>query len=131
MSKLLTNRTFIYIVLVSQLIPLVAFSKESYALSGQVWWLPVLLALLVLIAIYQLVIRGTYELWPWYLIGFSNGFNIISRLMMFFPHFTINMDGVQVINWAYIIISVVAMLWSAVLLWFVEVPEVKNSIIKS
>ena len=130
MNKLLTNRFFISIVLVTQLIPILAFSVESYDLKGQVWWLPVFLALLVLIADYQLVIRGTYEVWPWYLIGFSNGFNIISRIMMFFPHFTININGAQVINWAYIIIGIVSLIWSAIILGFVEIPEVKNTMIK-
>jgi hypothetical protein len=131
MKNLISNRTFISVMLFIQLIPLVAFSPEAYDLSGQVWWLPAFLAVLVLIAVFQLVVRGTYAPWPWYLIGFSNGFNIISRLMMFFPHITINISGVQVVNWPYIIIGVVSMVWSAVMLWFVEFPEVKNTMIKS
>lgn len=131
MNKLISNRPFIYVVLVSQLIPILAFSPESYSLDGQVWWLPVLLAVLVLISIYQLVFKGTYEIWPWYLIGFSNGFNIISRLMMFFSHFTMNQNGTQVINWVYIIISLICMIWSAAILNFMEKPEVKNTVIKS
>jgi len=131
MKNLLTNRTFISILLFAQLIPLLAFSREAYDLTGQVWWLPAFLALLVLIGVFQLAVRGSYAPWPWYLIGFSNGFNIISRLMMFFPHIMLNIQGVQTVNWPYIIISVLAMGWSAVMLWFVEFPEVKNTMIKA
>jgi hypothetical protein len=131
MKTLFKNRTFLSVVLFAQLIPLVAFSPEAYSLSGQVWWLPVFLAMLALIGVFQLVVRGSYDPWPWYLIGFSNGFNIISRLMMFFPHIMINVSGAQVVNWLYIIISVLAMLWSVAMLSFIEIPEVKNTLIKS
>ena len=131
MKKLISNRTFISVILFVQLIPLLAFSPESYSLTGQVWWLPAFLAILVLIAVFQLVVRGTYAPWPWYLIGFSNGFNIISRLMMFFPHIMMNVKGDQVVNWPYISISLIAMALSAVMLWFAEFPEVKNVMIKS
>jgi hypothetical protein len=131
MKKLLTNRPLISVILFAQLIPLLAFSPEAYDLSGQVWWLPAFLAILVLLAAFQLVVRGTYASWPWYLIGFANGFNIISRLMMFFPHIMINISGTQTVNWPYIIISLLAMVLSSVMLWFVEFPEVKNIMIKS
>jgi len=131
MKKLITNRTFISILLFVQIIPLVAFSPEVYDLTGQVWWLPVFLAFLILLAAFQLVVRGTFATWPWYLIGFSNGFNVISRLMMFFPHIMMNVSGDQVVNWPYIIISVVAMGCSTLMLWVVEFPEIKNTMIKS
>jgi hypothetical protein len=131
MKNIITNRTFISVLLLAQLIPLLAFSPEVYDLTGQVWWLPAFLAILLMIAVFQLVVRGTFAAWPWYLVGFANGFNIISRLMMFFPHITINISGVQMINYAYIIISLVAMAWSTFMLWFAEIPEVKNTMIKS
>jgi len=131
MKKLITNRTFISVLVIAQIIPLLGFSPEVYDLKGQVWWLPAFLTMLLALAAFQLVVRGTYAQWPWYLIGFANGFNIISRLMMFFPHITINVSGAQVVNGPYIIISVVSMIWSAIMLWFVEIPEVKNTMIKS
>jgi hypothetical protein len=131
MKNLGTNRTFISIALITQFIPILIFTPEVYDLSSQVWWLAVLLAFLDLVAVIQLLARGTYAPWPWYLIGFAQGFNIISRLMMFFPHITENQAGTQVLNGPYAVIGVIAMLWSALLLGFFELPEVRNIMIKN
>ena len=46
-------------------------------------------------------------MWPWYLVSFAQGVNIISRLMMLLPHATRNNEGVQDFNAAYVIIAVV------------------------
>ena len=130
MNKLRTNRSFIILLLVTQLVPLLWFTSDVYDLTSQVWWLGALLAFLVLVADFQLIVRGTYNVWPWLLIGFSQGFNIISRLMMFFPHIIDNQAGVETFNTAYAVIAVITMLWSAYLLWFSEFPEVRNTMIK-
>ena len=130
MKSLRTNRPFIIFLLVTQLIPLLAFTPEVYSLSSQVWWLGAFLAVLVLISIFHLIVRGTFATWPWYLIGFAQGFNIISRMLMFFGHVTENQNGTQIMNWSYAIIGIVCMIWSAYLLSFVEYPEVKNIMIK-
>jgi hypothetical protein len=121
----LTRPKIITLILFLQLIPLVLFPPESFSPTTQEWWLPVLLALLVLLAVYQLVFRHTYIQWPWYLVSFAQGFNIISRLMMIMPHASSIQDGVQVFDVLYIILSVVSMLLSSFLLWYTELPEVR------
>ena len=118
----------ITLVLFLQLIPLVLFPPASFSPDTQEWWLPVLLALLVVLAIYQLVFRHTYTQWPWYLVSFSQGFNIISRLMMIMPHASSIQDGVQVYDYLYLVLSIVSMLLSAFLLWYTELPEVRQGL---
>jgi hypothetical protein len=131
MKNLASNRTFITIALITQFIPLMAFTPNTYSFDSQVWWLSALLSIMVLIGVIQLLTRGTFASWPWFLINFAQGFNIISRIMMFFPHVTQNQAGVQVLNAPYLIIAVVAMLWSTFLLNFFELPEVRNIMIKN
>ncbi|MCE1255448.1 MAG: hypothetical protein LWX83_18105 [Anaerolineae bacterium] len=130
MKSLRTNRVFIIVLLLTQLVPLLWFTADTYNLTSQIWWLGALLAFLTLIADFQLIVRGTYNVWPWYLMGFAQGFNIISRLMMFFPHIINNQNGVESVDFAFVLISVITMLWSAYLLWFSEFPEVRNTMIK-
>lgn len=131
MKKLLTNKTFLTVMLLIQFIPLLAFTGEAYDLKGQVWWLPAFLAVLVLVALFKIIVRGTYASWPWNLIGFAHGFNIISRLMMYFGHLVSQNGEAVVFNWDYAVIGVIAMLWSGFMLWMIEFPEVKNTMMKS
>jgi hypothetical protein len=126
----ITSRKVITFVLVLQLIPLVLFPPESFSPNTQEWWLPVLLAVLVLLADFQLIIRGSSQLWPWYLMSFSQGFNIISRLMMLWPHATQTVSGATVANVPYILLTFVAMALSALLLWYMELPEVRLGLIR-
>jgi hypothetical protein len=130
MKTLSSNRTFIVIALISQFIPLMAFTPDTYSLTSQVWWLSALLSIMVFIGVLHLLTRGTYALWPWYLMCFSQGFNIIGRIMMFFPHVTQIQNGAQILNIPYIVIGIITMLWSAFLLVFFELPEVRNKMIK-
>jgi hypothetical protein len=128
--KYLTNRTAIVVMLIMQFIPMVLFPIESFSAKTQEWWLPVLLAFLAIISIIQLF-RGSVASWPWHLIGFSQGFNIISRLMMLFPHATYNDGGQQFFNLNYVVLSIVAMLLSAFLLWYTELPEVRLGLLRN
>jgi hypothetical protein len=121
----LARPKIISLILFLQLIPLVLFPPSSFGPDTQEWWLPVLLAVLVLLAVYQLVFRHSFTQWPWYMVSFAQGFNIISRLMMIMPHATSFQDGVQVYNSLYIILSVISMILSAFLLWYTELPEVR------
>jgi hypothetical protein len=116
-------------MLILQFIPMVMFPPESFSPKTQEWWLPVLLAILAIIAIVQLY-RHSVATWPWHLIGFSQGFNIISRLLMLFPHATLNQDGGQVFNTTYVILSVLSMGLSAFLLWYTELPEVRMGLLR-
>ncbi|MCL5996327.1 MAG: hypothetical protein M1546_09760, partial [Chloroflexi bacterium] len=91
-------------LLLLQLIPLVLFPPESFGPTTQEWWLPVLLVVMVVAADMELIARRSEKTWPWYLIGFAHGFNIISRLMMLWPHATVIADGAAVLNAPYVVL---------------------------
>ncbi len=129
LRKLLSNRIAIYIILWFQLVPLLIFPTSSYSPDTQEWWLPMLLSFLVILALVQLIFRKSAASWPWYLLAFSQGFNIISRLMMLLPHATENAGGVQRFNAQYVIIAAIAMVLSALELWYCELPEVRNRLL--
>jgi hypothetical protein len=117
----------IKLFMILQFIPLILFPPESF--KTQEWWLPVLLAILVVVAVIQLF-RHSLAIWPWYLISFAQGFNIISRLMMIMPHATRNDNGTQVFNTPYVVLTVVALLFSTFLLWYTELPEVRLGLVR-
>jgi hypothetical protein len=129
LRKLLSNRVAIHVILVLQLFPLLIFPASSYSPGTQEWWLPVLLSFLVVLSLVQLIFRKSQASWPWYLLSFSQGFNIISRLMMILPHATMNAEGVQVFNGSYVVLSALAMILSAFEIWYCERPEVRNRLL--
>ncbi len=120
----LTRPGIISVMLILQFVPMVLFPPEAFSPTSQEWWLPVILAVLALVSTVQ-IFRRSISTWPWSLILFSQGFNIISRLMMFFPHATYNQGGVQVFNTAYVVLSLLSMAFSAFFLWYMELPEVR------
>ena len=117
------------IMLCVQVVPLLIFPASSYSLKSQEWWLPVLLTFFVLIGLVQLLIRRTSAAWPWYLLSFAQGFNIISRLMMLMPHATKIVDKVQRFNLEYVAIAAASMLVSAFEIWYIELPEVRTRLL--
>jgi hypothetical protein len=128
LRKILSARGVTPVVMCLQVVPLLIFPLSSYSGRSQEWWLPVLLTFLVIIALVQLLIRKTRAMWPWYLVSFAQGVNIISRLMMFMPHATKNNGGVQVFNSQYVIIALVSMLLSAFEIWYNDLPEVRRKV---
>jgi hypothetical protein len=128
MKKAILSRGLIIPILFLQLIPLVLYPRESFSFATQEWWLPVLLAFLAIYGVVELIVRHNPEAWPWYLISFAQGFNIISRLLMFMPRTISNIDGGQVFNYAYISLTIIAIAISWFLLWYMEQPEVKMGI---
>jgi hypothetical protein len=128
LRKILSARGVIPVVMCVQIVPLLIFPPASYSTRSQEWWLPVLLTFLVIIALVQILIRKTRAPWPWYLVSFAQGVNIISRLMMFLPHATKNNGGVQIFDIEYLVISIVAMLLSAFEIWYNDLPEVRRSL---
>jgi hypothetical protein len=126
----ITSRKAIVAVLILQLIPLILFPPESFSPSTQEWWLPVLLAVLVLLGDFELIVRRSSQSWPWYLMSFSQGFNIISRLMMLWPHATKTVGGATVANMSYILLTFVAIGLSVFLLWYSELPEVRVGLLR-
>jgi hypothetical protein len=126
----ITSRKIIVAALILQLIPLLLFPPESFSPNTQEWWLPVLLAVLVLVADFELIVRRSSSMWPWYLMAFSQGFNIISRLMMLWPHATKVVGGATVANVPYLVLTLLAMGLSALLLWYTELPEVRLGLVR-
>jgi hypothetical protein len=128
--KSLANPTLITIALIVQLIPLLLYPPSSFNPVSQEWWLPALLAVFVLIAFFEVVFRHTSESWPWYLVSFAQGFNIITRLLMLMPHATMNDNGNQVFNAPYVILTVISMLLSVFFLWYTELPDIRSGLIR-
>ena len=128
--KSLANPTLITVALIVSIIPLLLYPASSYDPTSQEWWLPVLLVIFSLIAFFALVIRHTSDTWPWYMISFSQGFNIITRLMMLMPHATVNVNGNQVFNAPYVSLTILSMLLSVFFLWYSELPDVRSGLIR-
>jgi hypothetical protein len=126
----LSKKPVVVALLIIQLIPLVLFPASSFSPDTQEWWLPVVLAALVIIADLEIFIQRQDVAWPWYLVSFAQGFNIISRLMMMMPHATSNVNGTQVINAPYLVLTAVSMLISLFLLWYNELPDVRMALLR-
>jgi hypothetical protein len=131
MRKVLSMRGMIPVVMCFQVVPLLVFPPSSYSVKSQEWWLPVLLTFLVVIALVQILVRKSKVAWPWYLVSFAQGVNIISRIMMLLPHTTVNNQGSQAFNTAYFIVAVAAMLVSAFEIWYNELPEVRRKLLSA
>lgn len=129
LRKFLTGRVMIPLVLCLQILPLLAFPPSSFSLSSQELWLPILLSVFTVISLVQLLLRKSLAAWPWYLLAFSQGFNIISRMMTLFPHATqAGAGGAQTANADYLLIALAAMLFSAFEIWYGDLPEVRQKL---
>jgi hypothetical protein len=131
MRKFLSTRGVIPVIMCFQIVPLLIFPASAYSVKTQEWWLPVLLTFLVVIALVQILIRKTSAAWPWYLVSFAQGVNIISRIMMLLPHATQNNAGTQVFNTTYFVVAIIAMLFSAFEIWYNELPEVRRKLLSA
>jgi hypothetical protein len=129
-SRALTNKGAIIAVLLLQLIPLIMLPAESFSLQTQEWWLSVLLTLMVLVADIQLILRRSSASWPWYLVSFAQGFNIISRLMLVWSHATTKVGNVWVPDWGYIALSAASMALSVFALLYMEMPEIRTGLLR-
>lgn len=125
LRQTITRKPLVTFFLIIQLVPIVLFPPESFSTASQEWWLPVLLAIMIIIADFELFVQRKDVMWPWYLIAFAQGFNIISRLMMMMPHATVNLNGASVVNGPYLILTFISIAFSAFLLWYVELPDVR------
>jgi hypothetical protein len=130
LRKFVTQRSVIAGILILQLISFVLFPATSFGPDSQEWWLPVLLGFLVLVADFELLFQRRDVGWPWYLISFAQGFNIISRLMMIMPHSSIIVNGNYVFNTPYVVLSIVSMLISTVMLYYIELPDVRMAMLR-
>lgn len=111
--------------MVVQVLPLMVLPLSSYSPLSQEWWLPLFLGILSIVSVTKLLTGNTLVSWPWYLLSFSQGFNIISRLMMVMPHATTNVDGVQILSLADVLINIISILFSSFFIWYCELPEVR------
>jgi len=130
MRQTLAQPKIITVILILQFVPFALFPPKSYLATSQEWWLPILLAIMAMIGVYQLLVRKNPLPWPWYLLSFSQGFNIISRMMMVLPHAIMNVDGAQYFDWVYVSLTIVSMLCSVFFLWFAELPEVRVGVLQ-
>jgi len=128
--RALASRGMIILVLILQFVPLVLFPPESFAPTTQERWLPVLLAMMVLWADFELMVRRSDKAWPWNLMSFAQGVSIISRIMMLWPHATKVAGQATVLNTPYVILTFVAMALSAFLLWYTELPDVRLGLVR-
>jgi hypothetical protein len=128
--RMSASRGIIVVVLILQVIPIMLFPAASFAPTSQEWWLPALLLMMVLLADLQLILRHNTDIWPWHLLTFSHGFNLISRLMMLWPHATRMLNGEMVLNGPYVSLSCISMAASGILLYYLELPEVRIAMIR-
>jgi len=128
--KTIAAPLLVWILVVVQFVPLVLFPPRAFSATSQEWWLPALCALLALVAALQLMIRRTPLLWPWYVMSFAHGINIISRLMMLMPRATLNIKGKIRPNGLYLLLTALAMLISAFYLWYFEQHEVRMAFLR-
>ncbi len=125
MAQRLTNPGLVTLILFLQVIPLIIYPPATFSLTTQEWWLPVLLVIMVLAADFQIIVRRTTSLAPWYLLAFAQGFNVISRIMMVWSHSTVTVGKATAVNSSYLIITFVSMAMSVFMLWYCEQPEVR------
>jgi hypothetical protein len=118
-------------VLVLQIIPLLLFPLEVFAPGSQQWWLPALLAIMVLVADANIIARRSATSWPWVLISFAQGLNIISRLMLIWPHGAEVVGETTVLDWPYIVTTFAAIAMSVFMLWYAELPEVRQGLLRT
>jgi hypothetical protein len=129
-QRMIASRGMIVVVLILQVIPIMLFPTASFAPNSQEWWLPLLLTIMVVLGDLQLIVRHNTDVWPWHLLSFSHGFNIISRLMMIWPHATHMLNGEMVLNGPYVSLSCVSMAASGILLYYLELPEVRIGMVR-
>jgi hypothetical protein len=129
--RTIATRGVIIPVILLQFIPIVLFPLESFSPNSQEWWLPVLLAVMVIAADVQLIFGHGNAPWPWHLMSFAQGFNIISRLMMVWPHATITYKGATELNLTYVGLTIVSVLLSSLMLWYTELPEVRMNVART
>lgn len=129
LRKYISQPTVVTTLLIVQFIPLLIFPADVFSPTSQQWWLPVLLTILAIFATIKISVQRSDELWPWYLVSFSHGFNIISRLMMLMPHATNNVEGVQVADVPYIVTNVLAIIISGAYIFLAELPDVRLSML--
>ena len=130
-TQALFQPKIIVAILILQAIPLILLPVSSFTMASQEWWLPAFLMLLTLVAVIELAVRKNDKVWPWDLLGFAQGFNIISRLMMLMPRATMIVNGEKMFNATYFFLGILSMLLSVFVIWYISKPETRNSLLNA
>jgi hypothetical protein len=125
-----SSKPLVWVLCLLQFITFLLFPSSSFSPTSQEWWLPVLCLVLALVGTLQLMVRRSPQAWPWYIISFAHGINIISRLMLFLPRASVRVQGALRLNTLYVILAVASMLISAFYLWYLERYEVRNAFLR-
>lgn len=112
-------------LLILEILPLILLPISSFRRYGQEWWLPVLLTLFSLIALFQIIVRKTAVIWPWNLLSLCQGINIISRLMLIIPHATVKVGDGLGFNFVYVLITLISIAASFWFIFYNEKPGVR------
>lgn len=129
--SVLSQPLAIIIILLLQIIPLLMFPPDVFVPTSQVWWLPAILVICVLVANFQIIVRRSHSVNPWLLIGFAQGFNVISRLMMVWPNATVTTEAGVAVDWVYVILTIISIAVSWWLLIYTEKPEIREGLLKA
>lgn len=127
----LSQPSVIIAILLLQIIPLVLFPLNVFQPTGQIWWLPAILVICTLVADFQIIVRRSNSVNPWLLIGFAQGFNVISRLMMVWPNATLTSEAGTSVNWVYLALTIISIAASWWLLIYTEKPEIREGLLKA
>jgi hypothetical protein len=124
------SKALVWLLCIVQFVTFVLFPPSSFSSASQEWWLPVLSAVLALVGTLQLMVRRSPQAWPWYIICFAHGINIISRLMLLLPRAATRVQGQLRLNALYLSLALASMLISAFYLWYLERYEVRNAFLR-
>ena len=125
-----SSAALVWVLCLVQFVTFVLFPPSSFSPASQEWWLPVLSAVLALVGTLQLMVRRSPQAWPWYIISFAHGINIISRLMLFLPRAAVRVQGDLRLNTLYVALALASMLISAFYLWYLERYEVRTAFLR-
>jgi hypothetical protein len=129
LRRFLTGRIAIPVLLCLQVLPLIVFPLNVFKIDSQEWWLPAFLCLLIILSLVKLFFGKENSAWPWYIMAFCQGLNIISRIMMLLPHATLTESGgAREANVGYIVIAFACILFSVFEIWYCELPELRQKI---
>lgn len=129
--RALANPSLVTAILLLQFIPLIILPPASFSSTTQEWWLPGVLVILAAVSVFALLVRRTPGRWPWDLLSFAHGFNIISRLMMIWPRSADQVGSTWVVNVPYVALSLLAIILSALCLAYMEKPDVRTAMLRA
>jgi hypothetical protein len=114
-----SGRRLIFFVAIFQFIPLLLYPPQILLSINPIFL--VIVALLLVLVGWQLVQGGA---WAPILSTFLQGFNIITRLILLFPHALVD-EGAGGVNYLFLTTGVLAILLSIYFLYLLGRPEIE------